>query len=203
MSSKIDAGMGSAMGPKLGYDAPMTGSNIPMSSDTHCNTPVDSARDEIIHIFPILLLCMPPKLKGREKQTRDEFSHHFSEWTGLKPLETIGIHPPIARYDTRKWLMKHPGLSDWIKFYLTILNDLKCDCALKGTKKLAQYPNLWKVLVILEQSLWLILWTNLTTLQKESCLWMHELFVLFCEDATGFIGIISVCSLLMCVEGEY
>ena len=98
--------------------------------------------------------------------------------------------------------MKHSELSDWLKFYLTILDDLKQDCALKGTMEAEWYSSLWQVIVLLAMPLWVIMWERLTTSQQES-IFHGCVNYLFYEDRIGFIGIIFVCSQLMCVEGEY
>ena len=61
-----------------------------------------------------------PKFQGRQRVSKDAFN--FQTWFGLGTLETLGTHPPFVRFGTRKQLMKHLGLSDWLKFYLTILD---------------------------------------------------------------------------------
>ena len=185
MFSKLccDAEMDSQrMVPKIGCNMPMASV---MSSETNCDT-LDPAGNILVHISEFLILFHPPpvckrgrsKFQGRQKASKDAFNNNFRVWLGLGTLETLGTHPPIAKYGTKKQLAKWSGSLDWIKLYMNVLNDLKQDCALKGTTEMEQYPSLWKVTVLLAMPLWLLMWVSFTTSQKEG-LFMTEWAICF------------------------
>ena len=101
------------------------------------------ARNMYICISEFLILFHPTpvcerggsQFQGRQTVHKETFDNNFRAWLGLDTLETPGTHPPIAKYGTKKQLAKHLSSLDWIKYYMTILGELKQESGLRAQRK--------------------------------------------------------------------